>query len=159
MHDEKPVGLPPTTELQRLARQAAQATGTFENMLLHRVPRAVSVVAADDWMVIHLQEEFDAVERRLVEAVDGRRRVEEFHRFLFENSLASLCSHVRRTTGIHLKGAVAHVDAETCTVLKTFSTHPAIDLFVLGQGLPGLGVPVNDHRHADRPKVAGSVRL
>ena len=159
MHDDHPVGLPAPTELQRLARQVAQAAGTFENMLLHRVPRAVSVVAADDWMVIHLQEDFDAVERRLASAGDGRQRVEEFHRFLFENSLPSLCAHVRRATGVKLNGAVAHVDADACTVLKTFSTHPAVDLFVLGQGLPGLGVPVNSHRHADRANVTGSVRL
>jgi uncharacterized protein YbcI len=159
MHDDRSAGLPVPSDLQRLARQVAQAAGTFENMLLHRVPRAVSVVAADDWMVVHLQEDFDPVERRLAAAGDGRRRVEEFHRFLFENSLPSLCAHVRRATGVTINGAVAHVDVDACTVLKTFSTHPSVDLFVLGPGLPGLGVPVNAHCHADRANGTGSVRL
>jgi len=159
MNDERPAGSRQRDDLQRLARQVAQAAGTFENMLLHRVPRSVSVVAADGWLVIHLQEDFDAVERTLVSGTNGRQRVEEFHRFLFENSLPSLRSHVRRATGILLEGAVAHVDTANCTVLKTFSTHPSIDLFVLGQGLPGLGVPVDDHRHADRANGNGSVRL
>lgn len=147
MHDHRFAPAPPHTELSRLARQVAQAAGTFENMLLHRVPRTVSVVTGQGWMVVHLQEDFDAIERRLADGGDGRKRVEEFHRFLFENSLPSLRSHVRRATGVHLDGAVTHVDAESRTVLKTFSTHPDIDLFVLGRGLPGAGVPVHEHRH------------
>jgi uncharacterized protein YbcI len=147
------------TDLQRLARQVAQATGTFENMLLHRVPRSVSVVAGEGWMVLHLHEDFDAVERRLAADVNGREKVEEYHRFLFENSLPSLRSHVRRQTGVALEGAVAHVDTDGLAVHKTFSTHPAVDLFVLGRGLPGLGVPVNHHCHADRANGRGSVRL
>lgn len=159
MNDDRPTGTHPRADLQRLARQVAQAAGTFENMLLHRIPRSVSVVAADGWLVVHLQEDFDAVEKTLVSGTNGRQRVEEFHRFLFENSLPSLRSHVRRATGVLLEGAVAHVDTGSCTVLKTFSTHPSIDLFVLGQGLPGLGVPVDDHRHADRANGTGPVRL
>lgn len=158
MSDDSLPALPARSDLQRLARQVAQAAGTFENMLLHRVPRAVSVVATEGWMVVHLQEDFDAMERRLAVG-DGRHRVEEFHRFLFENSLPSLRAHVRRATGVNLEGAVAHVDAENGTVLKTFSTHHTVDLFVLGPGLPGLGVPVNDHRHADRANGSGPVRL
>lgn len=149
MYDQRCNQAPSHPELSRLARQVAQATGTFENMLLHRVPRTVSVVTGQGWMVVHLQEEFDAIERRLADGGDGRRRVEEFHRFLFENSLPSLRSHVRRATGVHLEGAVTHVDAETRTVLKTFSTQPEVDLFVLGRSLPGAGVPVHDHHHAN----------
>jgi uncharacterized protein YbcI len=159
MRNDRPAATMLPDDFQRLARQVAQATGTFENMLLHRVPRSVSVVAAEGWMVVHLQEDFDAVERQLTAAGDGRERVEEFHRFLFENSLPSLRSHVRRHTGVSLEGAVAHVDTANCTVLKTFSTHPSVDLFVLGQGLPGLGVPVNHHCHADRANGYGSVRV
>jgi hypothetical protein len=30
-------------------------------------------------------------------------------------------------------------------VLKTFTTAAAVDLFLLGRGLPALGVPVNAH--------------
>lgn len=159
MTDVRLNGIPGSEDINRLARQVAQATGTFENMLLHRVPRVVSVVTSEEWMVIHLHEDFDAVERRLAAATDGRQRVEEFHRFLFENSLPSLRSHVRRATGVTLRGAVAHVDTDNHAVLKTFSTNPTVDLFVLGHSVPGLGVPVNHHRHADCADGNGPVRL
>jgi uncharacterized protein YbcI len=159
MNTNRLTGFTGSDDLNRLARQVAQATGTFENMLLHRVPKSVSVVASEEWMVVHLHEDFDAVERRMATAGDGRQRVEEFHRFLFESSLESLRSHVRRATGVMLRGAVAHVDTDSCMVLKTFSTHPSVDLFVLGGSVPGLGVPVNHHRHADCANGHGSVRL
>lgn len=158
MNDHPPVDVAGSTARQRLARQVAQAAGTFENMLLHRVPRSVSIVAGEDWMVLHLQEHFDATERGLAASCDGRRRVEAFHHELFEGSLHFLRSHVRRATGVVLQGAVAHVDARHGTVVKTLSTHPSVDLFVLGAGLPGLGVPVDDHRHCDHADGKGPVR-
>jgi hypothetical protein len=33
-------------------------------------------------------------------------------------------------------------------VLKTLTTRHEVDLFLLGPGLPALGVPINDHLHA-----------
>jgi hypothetical protein len=43
-------------------------------------------------------------------------------------------------------------------VLKTFTTNPAVELFLLGQGLPTLGVPVNDHVHSNGANGNGAVR-
>lgn len=157
MHDPRLL-CPHDADRERLARRVARAAGSFENMLLHRVPRSVSVAAADDWMVVHLQEPLDAVESRLASSEDGRRRVEEFHGALFETSLRFLRSHVRRETGVVLRGAVAHVDAATGTIVKTLSTSSSVDLFVLGAGVPWLGVAVDDHRHASHPDGSGSVR-
>jgi hypothetical protein len=56
---------------------------------------------------------------------------------------------VRRSTGVEIKGAIAHVDTTTGSVLKTFTTHAEVDLFLLGRGLPALGVPVNAHRRVN----------
>ena len=111
----------------RLARQVAHATGSFEHVLLGRSPTSVSVVADGGWMVVHVHEPFTAAERRLAADAGGAARVREFHRYLFENSLDALLRHV----------------------LKTFTTQTDVDLFLLGRGLPALGVPVNAHLHAN----------
>ena len=111
-------------------------------------PGGVTVVADGRWMVVNIHEAFSPVERRLAADEEGSNRVEDFHRYLFDNSLDSLRNHVRRSTGVELRGAIAHVDATTCSVLKTFTTNQAVELFLLGQGLPALGVPVNDHVHS-----------
>jgi uncharacterized protein YbcI len=133
----------------RLARQVAHATGTFEHLLLGRAPTSVTVVAHDGWMVVSLHESFSTFERRLAADEPGSARVRDFHHYLFDRSLDSLVGHVRRSTGVTLQGAIAHVDTATGSVLKTFTTASAVDLFLLGRGLPALGVPVNDHRHAN----------
>jgi uncharacterized protein YbcI len=143
---------------ERVARQVAQAAGSFEHLLLGRTPRSVTVVADGRWMVVGIHEAFSPVERRLAADEEGLSRVQDFHRYLFDHSLDSLRNHVRRSTGVELRGAIAHVDASTGSVLKTFTTNPAVELFLLGQGLPTLGVPVNDHLHSNGANGNGAVR-
>jgi len=142
---------------QRLARHVAQAAGTFENLLVGRSPTSVTVVADGDWMVVTLHEAFTATERRISHDAAGMARVDAFHRYLFEQSLDALATHVRTVTGVEIRGAIAHVDRQTGSVLKTFTTHPDIDLLLLGPGLPMLGVPVNAHLHGQGPVVEGIV--
>lgn len=143
---------------RRLARQVAQATGAFEHLLMGRAPKSVTVVSDGDWLVVSLHEAFSPVERRLAADEEGAARVREFHNYLFDNSLESLRSHVRQRTGVELCSAIAHVDTVTGSVLKTFTTNSAVELFLLGQGLPALGVPVNAHLHANGVSGNGAVR-
>jgi len=147
-----------TASAHRVARQVAQAAGTFEHVLLGRAPTSVTVVTDGDWMVVSLHEPFTPPERRMTRDAEGAARVCDFHRYLFEQSLDSLSGHVRRRTGVELRGAIAHVDVATGSVLKTFTTSRDVDLFLLGRGLPALGVPVNAHVHAngfERTRAAG----
>jgi uncharacterized protein YbcI len=134
---------------QRLARQVAQAAGTFEHLLTGRVPASVTVVSDGDWLVVSLLETFTPLERRLAGDAAGAARVHDFHRYLFDESLDSLRSHLRRSTGVELQSGVAHIDTANGSVLKTYTTNPAVELFLLGQGVPALGVPVNTHLHAN----------
>jgi uncharacterized protein YbcI len=146
---------------ERLARTVAHVTASFEHVLLGRSPTSVSVVADDDWMVLHLHEPFSQTERRLSVDEEGARRVRDFHRYLFDNTLDSLLRRICQNTGVEFRGAIAHVDTHTGSVLKTLTTKPDVDLFLLGPGLPALGVPVNAHLHATATTMAdgnGAVR-
>jgi len=126
-----------------LARQVAHAAATFEHRLLGRGPTSVSVVAGHDWMVVSLHERLSPAECRIAAASNGAARVRGFHRAVFDGTLEALVEHVSLVTGVTLRGGVVDVDASTGSVLKTFATHPGIDLFLLGEGQPALGVPVN----------------
>jgi len=135
-----------------LARQVARSAGSFEHGLLGRAPTSVTVVGTGDWMVVYLHVPFSALERQL--AATGRagaRRVCEFHHALFRRTAGPLCEHVRLATGVALAAAIAHVDTATGSVLKTLATSAEVDLFLLGAGVPALGVPVNEHRRAIVP--------
>lgn len=140
-----------------LARRVAQAIGNFEHALLGRVPRSVTVVAGGTGLVVGLHESFSPLERGLVAAGAGRR-IEDFHRDIFDSSRESLVEHVRGSTGVDLDAGIVHVDAATGSILKTFTTDPAVELFLLGAGLPALGVPVNAHLHAQGATGTGAGR-
>jgi len=138
-----------------LARQVARAAGSFEHGLLGRAPTSVTVVGTGAWMVVYLHEPFSALERQLAAADEaGARRVCEFHQGLFSRTAEALCEHVRLATGVALAAAIAHVDTVTGSVLKTLATSTEVDLFLLGAGVPALGVPVNEHRRAIVPRAA-----
>ena len=113
------------------------------------MPASVTVVSDGDWLVVSLLEPFTPLERRLAADTAGAARVHDFHRYLFDESLDSLRTHLRRSTGVELQSGVAHIDTANGSVLKTYTTNPAVELFLLGQGVPALGVPVNTHLHAN----------
>ncbi len=143
---------------QRTAREVARAAGSFEHLLTGRVPTSVMIVADGDWMVVSLSEAFSTVERRLAaNGQEGLARVRDFHQHLFDDSLDSLRRHVERRTGITLRGAVAHVDSVTGSVMKTFTTSPAVELFELGRAVRPLGVPIDTHLHADATSCSDAV--
>jgi len=143
-------------ERQRLARRVAHAAGSFEHLLVGRVPSSVTVVTDGDWMVLNIHEAFSPGERQLASNRNGGSgKVEAYHRYLFNHGLESLCSHVRTCTGVWFRGAAVHVDRETGSVLKTLTTRPAVDTFLLGEGVPTLGIPINTHLHADGVSGAG----
>jgi uncharacterized protein YbcI len=134
---------------RRLARSVAQAAGTFEHLLMGRVPTSIVVATEGDSLVLTIHEAFSPTERRVAaDGTGGMAKVEAYHRYLFDNGLPALCSHVRACTGVSLRGAVAHVDQRTGSVLKTLTTRATVDVF-LGTGLPTLGVPVDAHLHID----------
>ena len=146
-------GRPPAGSDEWLARQVARAASSFEHALLGRAPTSVTVVGSGGWMVVHLQEPFSQLERRLTrEDRSAARRVVEFHHHLFDQSIEALCEHVQRTTGVAFRGGLAHIDPATGSILKTLATEPQVDVFLMGRGLPALGVPVNTHLQAGPPR-------
>jgi uncharacterized protein YbcI len=139
----------PIRPLAPTGRQLACAVGSFEHGLLGRSPTSVTVIGAGSWMVVHVHEPFSPLERSLArESEAGAERVREFHRGLFSRTVEALLEYVEEATGVRLRGGIAHVDTATGSVIKTLATVPDLDLFVMGRGLPALGVPVNDHRQA-----------
>jgi hypothetical protein len=89
----------------------------------------------------------DHVARRVARSIGG-----------FESSREALLDHVRQTTGVELDAGLVHVDAATGSILKTFSTESSVELVLLGQALPTLGVPVNAHLHANGAAGIGAGR-
>jgi uncharacterized protein YbcI len=142
---------------QCLARRVARAAGTFEHLLTGRSPTSVTVVANGDALVVTLHESFSPLERDIMAHGErGRERVESYHRRLFEHSCEAFRKHLRTSTGVSLESAISHVDGATGSVLKTFTTAKSVEVFLLGNGLPVLGVPIDSHLHANGVHVQGA---
>jgi uncharacterized protein YbcI len=141
---------------ERLARRVAHAAGTFEHLLVGRSPSSVTVVADGDWMVLSIHEALSAGERRVAnDGKGGFAKVDAYHRHLFSHGLEALCGHVQTCTGVWFRGGAVHVDRATGSVLKTLTTRPAVDMFLLGEGVPTLGIPIDTHLHANGVSEAG----
>ena len=149
-----PLPKPGAPPVQVLARQVARAAGSFEYEQLGREPSRVTVVTGRSWMVVSLQASLAPLERIVVRNCPASAaEIERRQRVAMSRSLDDLREHVLRLTGVELVGAMVSVDAATGSVLKTLTTNPALDLFLLGEGMPFLGVPIDAHVHADGPHV------
>jgi uncharacterized protein YbcI len=148
----------PRDDDQRLARRVARAAASFEHRLLGRAPTSATVIAAAGWMAVSIIESLSPIERRVADGPPGSWRVRDHHESLFDATRAALCEHVRQATGVVFTGGMAHVDTVSGTVIKTLATRADIELFLLGEGLPGLGVPVDAHLHAHGAGGNGSAR-
>ena len=132
----------------RLARQVAHAAASFEHRLLGRSPGSIMVATAAGCLTVCIHEPLAPVERRLAHDGEGAARVRSIHRGLFDDALNARVDEGRRRTGVTLCGAIAHVDTTTGSIVKTLTTGPHVDLFLLGPGLPSLGVPIDAHVRA-----------
>lgn len=146
--------------IRSLSRKVAKAAASFEYERLGREPSRVTVVVGEGWMVVTLQAALAPLERIVARHCDASAaEIERRRRAAMASSIDELRSHVRRLTGVNLVAAVVSVDAITGSVIETFSTNPAVDLFLLGQGLPSLGVPIDAHVHADGPHAPGAAGI
>lgn len=134
---------------QTVGRLVAQAVADFEQRLLGRPPRHVTVTHGAGLLVVSLQQPLTPIERELAADPAGSRRLEDFHHDLFSESRPALRDHVAAATGVDLAAAVLDIDLDTGCLLKTFSTGPAIDLYLFGPPAPLLGVPIDWHVHAE----------
>jgi uncharacterized protein YbcI len=158
IHVARPFAERGPRERVRAARRIARAAGGFELQLLGRVPRSVAVVSDGCCTVVTIHTGLSGIERRLVAAPEGRRRVLAWHRSLAAASFEALRDHLHESAGIWVRSVATHVDADTGSLLKTCTTACGVDLVVLGGHVPGFGVAVDEHLHVEDADGQGSVR-
>jgi uncharacterized protein YbcI len=142
----------------RAARRIARAAGGFELQLLGRAPRSVAVVSDGGCTVVTIHTGLSRIERRLVAAPEGRRRVLAWHRALAAASFEAFRDHLHESAGIWVRSVATHLDAETGSLLKTCTTACGVDVVVLGGHVPGFGVAVDEHLHVDDADGQDAIR-
>jgi uncharacterized protein YbcI len=117
----------PLTMAQRLAEVAS----AMQQQRTGHQPTAVTVVLAEDTLVVTLHDALTPAEKALARSAEGAARVQEFHRQLFASSSDAFRQEIKRITGRDVCEAAAEIEATTGTVVHAFTTGTMVHVFHL----------------------------
>jgi uncharacterized protein YbcI len=118
-----------------MAEQVARAVRDFQQQRTGHAPESVTVVLGEGTLVVTLHGALTAAEKALSRTPEGAAQVREFHRELFQNSLAPLRAEIERITGAFVREATAEVEPSTGAVVQVFTTGTMVQVFQLAGGL------------------------
>jgi len=131
-------------ELARIAlAMQAERTG--------HTPKAVTVVASEETVVLTLHEASTPAEKILARTESGAAKVEQYHRALFAVSCDELLKETQRLTGRKVRDAAVVVEPATGSIIHAFTSGTVIQIFQLEpDGMP-TSVSAGILRNSDKP--------
>jgi uncharacterized protein YbcI len=121
---------------QTMAHQVAQAASAFHHQRTGHAPKSMTVVFAENTIVVTMHEALSPAEKALAKTADGAVRIQEFHRQLFVNSCESLRLDIKRITGVEVREAAAEIETTTGTVVQVFTSGAMVQVFLLAETIP-----------------------
>jgi uncharacterized protein YbcI len=118
-----------------MAEHVAHAVRDFQQQRTGHAPESVTVLLSEGTLVVTLHGALTPVEKALSRTPEGAAQVREFHRELFQNSLAPLRAEIERITGVAVREATAEVETSTGAVVQVFTTGTMVQVFQLAGGL------------------------
>ena len=100
-------------------------------------PKAVTVVASDETVVVTLHEALTPAEKILARSTAGAAQVEGYHRALFAVSCDQLRTEIKRLTGRKVKESAVVVEPATGAIVHAFTSGTIVQIFQLEPREPG----------------------
>lgn len=94
-------------------------------------PKAVTVVASPETVVVTLHEALTPAERILARSEIGAAKVEDYHRALFAVSCDELRREIQRLTGRRVREAAVVVEPATGAIVHAFTSGTLVQIFQL----------------------------
>ena len=94
-------------------------------------PKAVTVVASDETVVLTLHEALTPAEKILARTESGAAKVEQYHRALFAVSCDELRKEIQRLTGRKVREAAVVVEPATGAIVHAFTSGTVVQIFQL----------------------------
>jgi uncharacterized protein YbcI len=135
------------------SRELAQIALAMQSERTGHTPKAVTVVASEDTVVLTLHEALTPAEKILAQTENGAAKVEQYHRALFAVSCDELRKEIQRLTGRRVREAAVVVEPATGAIVHAFTSGTVVQIFQLeprgvathvSAGLPSEG---NDTSH------------
>ena len=114
-----------------LSQELAQIALAMQAERTGHTPKAVTVVASDDTVVLTLHEALTPAEKLLARSETGAAKVEQYHRALFAVSCDELRNEIQRLTGRKVREAAVVVEPATGAIVHAFTSGTVVQIFQL----------------------------
>ncbi len=114
-----------------LSKELAQIALTLQAERTGHTPKAVTVVASEETVVLTLHEALTPAEKILARTESGAAKVEQYHRALFAVSCDELRKEIQRLTGRKVREAAVVVEPATGAIIHAFTSGTVVQIFQL----------------------------
>ena len=114
-----------------VSQQLAEMALAMQASRTGHTPKAVTVVASDETIVVTLHEALTPAEKILARSERGASQVENYHRALFAVSCDELRAEIQRLTGRKVREAAVVVEPATGAIVHAFTSSTVVQIFQL----------------------------
>jgi uncharacterized protein YbcI len=114
-----------------LSKELAQIALAMQSERTGHTPKAVTVVASDETVVLTLHEALTPAEKILARSETGAAKVEQYHRALFAVSCDELRKEIQRLTGRKVREAAVVIEPATGAIVHAFTSGTVVQIFQL----------------------------
>ncbi|MFY8221735.1 MAG: Na-translocating system protein MpsC family protein [Pirellulales bacterium] len=114
-----------------LSEEIAKIALAMQSERTGHSPKAVTVVASDETVVLTLHEALSPAEKILARTEAGAAKVEQYHRALFAVSCDELRNEIQRLTGRKVREAAVVVEPATGAIVHAFTSGTMVQIFQL----------------------------
>ena len=113
------------------SKELAQIALSMQSDRTGHTPKAVTVVASEETVVLTLHEALTPAEKILARTETGAAKVEQYHRALFAVSCDELRKEIQRLTGRKVREAAVVVEPATGAIVHAFTSGTVVQIFQL----------------------------
>lgn len=113
------------------SKELAQIALSMQSERTGHTPKAVTVVASEETVVLTLHEALTPAEKILARSESGAAKVEQYHRALFAVSCDELRKEIQRLTGRKVREAAVVVEPATGAIVHAFTSGTVVQIFQL----------------------------
>jgi len=114
-----------------VAKELAEIALSMQASRTGHTPKAVTVVASDETVVVTLHEALTLAEKILARSERGASQVEDYHRALFAVSCDELRKEIQRLTGRKVRESAVVVEPATGAIVHAFTSGTVVQIFQL----------------------------
>ena len=114
-----------------MSKELADIALAMQSERTGHTPKAVTVVASEETVVVTLLEALTPAEKILVRTEAGASKVEDYHRALFAVSCNELRREIQRLTGRRVREAAVVIEPASGAVVHAFTSGTMVQIFQL----------------------------